>query len=297
MKNKKLQLFIGFILISIIINITLSIIAKIFNINFFVSNEIGQGSYILYQFHVGNHLINITQTIVNTWAIMLVITLVLYFGTKNLSVTNPGKMQVILESLYLFIEKQFLSSFGSKKKKFMPFFAALFLLIAFANLSFFLFPFVPLFIREGGVLKIVPFFRTFTADLNSNVAYAFIVTIMFIGIAIKKRGILGYIKELSQPFAVMLPINLLGELAKPVNITVRLFGNMVAGLVILGMIYALNLPNIIHHLTNGSLSGPFSLAVIWPIFLQLYMDLFVGVLQAFVFTVLASVYIGQSIND
>lgn len=295
--NKLLKGLLIFIVVSIIVNVFMAFIAKVFNISFFVSNELGTGPYIFYTFNISYFKINITQTIVNTWVIMLVITLILYFGTKKLSVDNPTKRQVIFEALYEFIENTFLNSFGKYKKRYMPFFTALFLLISFANLSFFLFPFVPIFVREDGALKVEPFFRTFTADINTNVALALLVTILFVGVLIRRVGITGYLKELSKPFVVMLPINFMGELAKPINITIRLFGNMVAGLVILGMIYGLNIPHLLEKVTGGYLTGPFSLALLWPIFIQLYLDVFVGILQAFVFTVLSSVYIGQSLGS
>lgn len=295
-KENKFYKIIGiFVVGSLFMNVVLSLIAKVFNIQFFIPTEVIEGPLIFFKIPVGKYTLNITQTIVNTWILIAILGLFFYFSTKNLSVENPSKLQIILEELYKFIENMFVSNYGKYKKTYMPFFTALFSIIAISNLSFFLFPFVPLIIKGNSGWEITPFFRTSTADINTTVGLAIVVFVIFIGAIIKRKGLLGFIKELCHPFAVMLPINLIGELAKPINISIRLFGNMIAGLVILAMIYGLNIPNLLGNLTHGFLGGPFSMGFVWPIFLQLYLDLFVGLLQAFVFTVLSSVYIEQSL--
>lgn len=296
-ENKGLKYFGIFVLVSLFINLLLAIITKIFNVEFVKPESVVDGPYIFYNINILNYNIPISQTVVNTWVLIFLIWLFLHFATNKLSVKNPGRMQIILEEIYLFVEKSFTAGYGKYKKYFMSFFTALISLIAMSNLSFFLFPFVPLITRgKDGVLEVTPFFRTATADFNTTLGLALVVFVIFVGIIIKQKGLFGFIKELCHPFAVMLPINLIGELAKPINISVRLFGNMIAGLVILTMVYDLDIPNLISKLTGNYLQGPFSVALLWPIFLQLYLDVFVGLLQAFVFTVLSSVYIGQSIG-
>ena len=82
----------------------------------------------------------------------------------------------------------------------------------------------------------------------------------------------------------MLPINIVGEISKPLNTSMRLFGNMFAGLIIVGLLYSL-------------VRGQFSFSIGWAGILQLYFDGFVGMIQAFVFTVLSSVYVGEVLGE
>lgn len=292
-ENKFFVAIFIFLLISFVSNLILNIISKGLNINFFVPEEVVEGPLIFYSLKIGHFHLDINQTIVNTWVLMAILGSFFYFGTKKLSVHNPGKIQIILEEIYRFVEEMFVKNYGEYKRMFMPFFTALLLMIGISNLSFFLFPFVPLFVKGSDGIEVTPFFRTATADINTTVGLAIVVLIIFIGAIIRRKGFIGFMKELCQPFLLMFPINLVGELAKPINISIRLFGNMIAGLVILAMIYGLNIPHLFYSITNGYLDGPFSIAFLWPIFLQLYLDLFVGSLQAFVFTMLSSVYIEQ----
>lgn len=96
--------------------------------------------------------------------------------------------------------------------------------------------------------------------------------------SIKTNGVTGYFKGLMEPTPVMLPMNIIGELAKPTNISMRLFGNNFAGMVIIGLIY---------------MAAPWFI----PVPLHLYFDLFGGLVQAFVFTMLTLVYIQQSLGN
>ena len=226
---------------------------------------------------------------------MILAIIILVLGTRNLSVDNPKGFQLLLEEYYKFIENTFLANYRDYKKRFIPFFSALFAFILLSNLSVFLFPFIMMYEKEGNMLVIKPFFRTATADINTTLGLAIIVTVLFVTCWVKRIGIIGIFKELCHPFFIMLPINIIGELAKPINISMRLFGNMFAGLVIIGLLYGISFNNVLSTWTFHLLKGSFSFAVAWPAALQLYLDLFIGILQAFVFTVLSSVYVEQTL--
>ena len=131
---------------------------------------------------------------------------------------------------------------------------------------------------KNGVFEIFPAFRSPTADLNTTVCLALIVTFLFISINIKNNGILGYLKGFGDPTPVMVPLNIVGEFAKPLNISMRLFGNMFAGMVIMGLIY---------------MAVPYFI----PAPLHLYFDLFAGLVQSFVFVTLSMVYVQGSLGD
>lgn len=292
---KKLKVIFGFIGITLLVNLILAIITTLFHIEFLKPSQLIEGPKIFFEIPIGHYLLQINQTIVNTWAIMLLLIIILYFGTRKVSIENPSTFQLILEEYYRFIDKQFLANYGQYKEKFRSFFAALFAFILFLNLSIFVFPYIIMVERVHGKVEIKPFFRTATADLNTTLGLAILVAIIFITANIKRQGIVGLLKELSRPFVFMFPLNVIGEIAKPLNIAIRLFGNMFAGLVIIGVLYSMSFNNVLSGWTFNLLQGSFSFAVIWPAFLQLYLDLFIGILQAFIFTTLSSVYIEQSL--
>jgi len=137
---------------------------------------------------------------------------------------------------------------------------------------------LPWFSIKNGVFVIYPAFRAPTADLNTTLGLALIVTTLFIAINIKNNGVFGYLKGFADPTPVMLPLNIVGEFAKPLNISMRLFGNMFAGMVIMGLIY---------------MAVPYFI----PAALHLYFDLFAGLVQSFVFVTLSMVYVQGSIGD
>lgn len=108
--------------------------------------------------------------------------------------------------------------------------------------------------------------------------FSLLTTCLFVSTAIKYNGIGGYLKGFTSPTIVMLPMNIVGEMAKPLNISMRLFGNMFAGTVIMGLLY---------------------MAVPWgiPAPLHLYFDLFAGAVQSFVFVTLSMVYVQGALGD
>lgn len=295
LKKTAFKVIATFVVMTIVVNLILSLLSTWFPIEFLKPSEIIEAPRVFYSLKLGRYSLELNQTLLNTWVIMALIILILILGTRKLSITNPGTMQLILEEYYNFIQNVFLANFRQYKKKFMPFFAALFSLILFSNLSVFLFPFVFVIERINGKINVMPFFRTSTADINTTIGFALVVTVIFVTCWVKREGIFGIFKELCRPHFLMLPINLIGEFAKPINISMRLFGNMFAGLVIMELLYGISFNNILPNWTFNTLKGSVSFAVGWPIVLQLYLDLFIGILQAYVFTILSSVYIEQTL--
>lgn len=217
----------------------------------------------------------ISITVITTWVIIFLFYVFFKFGTRKLEL-NPKRFQVILESIYTFLESIVEQILGVWKNKYLTYFSTLFMFIFISNIITF-FP-IPWFSIQDGVLIIYPLFRSPTADLNTTVALAFITTVTFMASAIKYNGIISYLKGFASPTPIMIPMNIVGELAKPLNISMRLFGNMFAGIVIMGLLY---------------------LAVPWfvPAPLHLYFDLFAGAVQSFVFVTLSMVYVQGAIGD
>ncbi len=216
----------------------------------------------------------VTITVATTWFIMALFAILFRLGVRNLEML-PGKRQAFMETLYAaydFLVGQVLAKW---KNKYYVYIATLISFIFVANIISF-FP-IPGFSMKDGVLVIEPLFRTPTADINTTLGLALITTFTFLWAGISTQGIFGYFKGLAEPTPVMLPLNLIGELAKPTNISMRLFGNMFAGMVIMGLLYKA---------VPAAIPAP----------LHLYFDLFSGLVQSFVFTMLTMVYIQGSLE-
>ena len=167
----------------------------------------------------------------------------------------------------------------------------------FSNLSTFLFPFIMMSVKENGIRTVKPFFRTPTADPNTTIGLSLVVIVVFLAVSIKQKGLKGYIKSLFEPMWFMFPLNIVDIFSKVLNTSMRLFGNMLAGLVIVGLLYSLVGRGLLQSMTNNMLKGSFSFSVGWPMLIQLYLDLFIGIVQAFVFTILSSVYISEALGE
>lgn len=222
----------------------------------------------------GHYGLPVSLTVISTWFCIIVLGILFKLGTRKLEAV-PTTGQTIAESVYDFLDGLIGQMLGGWKKKYFSYVSTLFLFILSCNLLSF-FP-IPWASAENG-LSIAPAFRAPTADLNTTVGLALLTTITFLSAGFMTQGLLGYIKGLFHPIPIMFPINLVGELAKPTNISIRLFGNMFAGGVILGLIYK---------------AAP---AVI-PAPLHLYFDIFSGVVQSFVFVMLTMVYIQGAVGD
>lgn len=296
LKKIGFSLFI-IMLLTFSVNIVLALISKFFPVSFFKPESLVEAPKI-FHFVIGNFNFTLNQTILNTWTIMIVIMLIVKTGTKNLSVLNPSKLQIVLEEYYQFIQKTFLTTYGEDGKKYIPFFSALFAMVLFSNISLFLFPFVIMVTKnEHGLYEVHHFFRTPTADPNTTIGLALVVLVVATGTAIKKEGFKGYLQSYLKPMWFMLPLNIVEKISSVLNTSMRLFGNMLAGLVIAGLLYSLVGHKLLGSMFKDFVSGPFSFSVGWPMVLQLYLDLFVGIIQAFIFTTLSSVYVGEALNE
>lgn len=217
----------------------------------------------------------VSITVVTTWLLMFIIFIIFKLGTRNLQII-PGKLQLILEMIYDFIVEIMEQIMGSWKTKYFSYVGPLFLFIFTANIVGF-FP-IPWIFKTSSGIMISPALRVPTADLNTTVGLALITTFMFLKAGIEHEGLWGYLKGFFAPMPFMLPLNVVGEFAKPLNISMRLFGNAFAGGIIMGLLY-MGLPAVI------------------PVGMHLYFDLFEGLVQSFVFVMLSMVYIRGAIGD
>ncbi len=224
----------------------------------------------------GSYGLPVSMTIVGSWFCIFVLFLLFKIGGKRISVVPESKLGIALEAAYEFLDSSTRQMLGKNTEKYLTFISSLFFFILTGNLLTAI-PIPWASFGEGGTV-VAPAFRSPTADLNTTVGLALLTMVVFTSTKIAKNGVVGYFKGFLSPTPVLLPINLIGEISKPVNMSFRLFGNMFAGMVIMGLMY---------------LAAPWVI----PAPLHLYFDLFSGVVQSFVFIMLALVHIQDAIGD
>lgn len=216
----------------------------------------------LFSFRIFGFEVWVTQTIVSTWIVMLLIVGAALFLRLKLRTMKdvPRGAQNVAEFL-IEASDGFVMSMGGERAKFVGgwiFMAFTFILIS--NIS--------------GLIGL----RPPTADWATTLAMA-LGTFFLIQVAgMKYRG--GkYLKTFLRPFPLFLPINIIGELARPISLSLRLFGNVVAGLIIMSLLYGLT---------------PLFIQLGLPVFLHAYFDIFMGVLQTYVFCALSLAFVGSA---
>ena len=226
----------------------------------------------------------ITETLVVSWVVMAIITGLCIFLTRDLKVEKISKRQAIAELLVDQANNLVRSNTGGTKfDRLIPFVAALFTTSIVSNL-----------------ISLTGIFRSPTADLSTEAAWAVVVFVMITHEKIKSGGILGYMKGFTEPIAVMTPFNILSELATPVSMACRHFGNILSGVVINGLIYAAlavassALFGLIPGAVGEILSKIPFLSVGLPAITSFYFDWFSGAMQAFIFTMLTIMYIANA---
>lgn len=205
--------------------------------------------------------ITINLTIVTTWALMLVLILAARLVTRKLKTDNTiSRWQCILEMIVTGINQQIKEVGLNHPEQYISFIGTLFLFIGISNLCI-----------------IFPGYTPPTASLSTTAALALCVFIAVPFYGISKSGLGGYLKSYLKPTFIMLPFNLISEISRTLALAVRLFGNIMSG----GMIVAILL----------SIS-PF----IFPVIMNA-LGLLTGMVQAYIFSILATVYIAAAVLD
>jgi len=216
------------------------------------------------------------DTIVTTWVVMALS--LAFFAWVGASYRRPtqSKRQVAVEGIVNYLADLATSTLGKRGEPFVPFFIALFVFIFLLN-QFGMLPFKALGLPVGG---------SPTADLNTTVPLA--LTVWLATWLLFPRT---HAAHLVQPFAWLLPINIIEEFSRPLTLAARLFFNIFVGELLFLVIASI----VQEHITVGALN--LSLAVtVMPFFIQFF-NFFVGTVQAFVFTLLAIVYFSLAIGD
>jgi len=216
--------------------------------------EISPDAWVLYEWQG----LRLNATIVFTWGVMALLVLVSWIITARLSEGETvSRWQVMLEVVVTTIRDQIDEVGAADPARYLPFIGTIFLFIATANL-----------------LTILPGYQPPTGSLSTTAALAICVLIAVPLFSITRRGLGGYLKSYLQPSPFMLPFNLISELSRTIALAVRLYGNVMSGTVIVGILISV---------------APF----FFPILMQL-LGLLTGLIQAYIFAVLAMVYIASA---
>lgn len=229
--------------------------------------------------------IQISETMIVSWIVMILITGLCIWLTHDLKVENISKRQALAEMIVEQANKFVVGNMGEKFRHLIPFVAALFATSIVFNL-----------ISLIGL-------RSPTADLSTEAAWAVVVFIMITAQKIKTGGVGGYLKGFTTPIAIMTPFNVLSELATPISMACRHFGNILSGVVINGLIYGAlavassALLGLLPGIVGDVLAKIPILDVGIPAVLSVYFDWFSGFMQAFIFCMLTVMYIANAAEE
>jgi F-type H+-transporting ATPase subunit a len=222
--------------------------------------ELGKIHQLIIPFFGYNITINL-EVIIMTWAVFAVLIVFGLFTSRKKDIL-PRPIQVLGELIVASFYQLTEDALGKEMaKKYSPLICALFMFLLLSNW-----------------LGIIPHLEEPTKDLNTPLSLGIMGFAIAHYAGIKSKGFKAYIKEYFQPMFFMMPLNLIGELSKIVSISFRLFGNIMGGSIII---------LVVSYLTYS---------VVLPPLLNAFFGLFVGTIQAFVFTMLTMVYISVQVK-
>ena len=205
--------------------------------------------------------LKLNATIVFTWALMLLLVIGSRIITGGLSTgLKRSRWQNFLEVVVTNIEKQIEEVGLTEPRKYLGFLGTLFLFVSLASLC-----------------TILPGFKPPTSSLSTTAALAICVFVAVPLFGIEDQGVIGYCKSYMEPTVIMLPFNIIGEISRTLALSVRLFGNMMSGEMIVGILLTIT---------------PFLFPLVMTV-----LGLLTGMVQAYIFTILATVYIAAAMGE
>jgi len=223
-------------------------------------DELGKIHQLIIPFLGHSITINL-EVILMTWIVFALLIIIGLCASNKKSIL-PRPIQALGELIVSLLYELTEDALGKDlAKTYAPLVCALFMFLLFSNW-----------------LGIIPHLEEPTKDLNTTLGLGIMGFVIAHYAGIKSKGIKAYLKEYFQPIFFMMPLNLIGELAKIVSISFRLFGNIMGGSIII---------LVVSYLTYS---------IILPPFLYAFFGLFVGTIQAFVFTMLTVVYISVQVK-
>ena len=201
----------------------------------------------------------ITETVVVTWCMIVALALAAFVTGRTLKLA-PSRTQAVLEAFVGALDDQIRDTMRVAPAPYAPLLGTIFIFIFVANWS-----------------SLIPGIDPPTAHIETDAALALIVFLAVIHFGIRTRGIGGYLKTFAEPSFVMIPLNIIETFTRIFSLIVRLFGNVMSGVFIIGIVLSL-----------AGLLVPIPLMAL---------ELLTGAVQAYIFTVLAMVFIGGAVSD
>ena len=201
----------------------------------------------------------ISESVVVTWIIMAVLVLASILLVRNLKVENPGKVQLALESAISWASDFFEGIIGKENRRYIPYLIT-----------------VLLFLGVSNTIALLGF-KPPTKDLNVTAALAIMSMCLIEFSGIRKNGLKHWVKHFASPVPVVAPIMILEVVIRPLSLCMRLFGNMLAGFVVMELLKTL-------------------VPLLIPIPVSFYFDIFVGLLQAYVFVFLTALFMNEDME-
>jgi F-type H+-transporting ATPase subunit a len=202
--------------------------------------------------------VKLNGTILTTWAMMIVMSLGARLITRRLKIAGDiSRWQATLEIIVSAIRSQIKEVGLGRPDEYLAFLGTIFLFVATANL-----------------LTVIPGYEPPTGSLSTTAALALCVFIAVPLFGIRKQGVIGYLRTYTRPTLLMLPFNIISELSRTLALAVRLFGNMMSGVMIIGILLTIT---------------PYFFPIVMTV-----LGLLTGMVQAYIFSILAAVYIAAA---
>ena len=203
--------------------------------------------------------ISIPNAVIYSWIIMAVLMVLTLVFVRNLKVVPTSKVQLVVEAIVQFINNFFGGILGEEGKGYIPFLGTVMIYIVFANMS--------------GLFGLEPP----TKDLRVTAALALMSICLIEWSGIHRKGVIGWLKSFMEPMPLLLPINILEVGIRPLSLCMRLFGNVLGAHIIMELI-KINIP------------------VGVPLPFSMYFDVFDGIIQAYVFVFLTSLFMQEKME-
>lgn len=204
---------------------------------------------------------HLNATLVYTWAVMLLLVVAAWTATRKLGAGGPrNRWEQVLEAIVAGIRGQIREVSGAEAgDRYVPFIGTLFLFIAVSN-----------------VLHVVPGWHAPTGSLSTTAALAVSVALSVPTFGIRERGVRRYLHHYLSPAFFMMPFHVISEISRTIALAVRLFGNIMSGSMVLALLLAI---------------AP----LFFPVLIEV-LDLLIGLIQAYIFAILAMVYIAAAVR-
>lgn len=220
--------------------------------------------------------IAVTETVFDTWIVMAVVTVLCLWLTRGLKVIPEKRKQLAAEKLVDMANRFVVNTMGARYQRMAPYIGALFV----SSLL-------------GSLLGLVGM-RPFTADLSTTLSWSLLAFIMVQTNNIRHHGVGGWLKSFTKPIWIMTPLNIVSEIANPISMSFRHFGNIAAGMVITSLLYtalAALSRLLLGWIPNEMIASIPIMQIGIPAALSIYFDLFTGFLQAYIICMLTMVFV------